>query len=230
MEIQQHSRREFLTGIAVFSTAFGMRAVFGRLSLSEEKNPEIVIGEKQLPESQLIGQTNLEYKKPQEAFQNIIEKIIINPNIAAKFERGLSTENLIEDLNIYYPIYKTVADAYGLNWVDIWVHHVEETIASRSKSDENPGHYGAMQRSLEFFGDDYVFSSFHGKGLNHLQNIKGIRYWHDPQEIATGTRIFADLINSNGGDLRKAYGKYVSDSTIGNFRYNLSQELKGILN
>lgn len=95
----------------------------------------------------------------------------------------------IEDVNMYYPIYRAVADKYRIPWYLLFIVHEAETGASAGKRGFAPDSYykGAMQLDPEWTGS---FMDGAAKGLKYLAKVPQ-RHSDDWKNIATGGRILS---------------------------------------
>lgn len=156
----------------------------------------------------------------QEELDIIIEKVKANKNLSYIFYRGLTQQNLIDDVTIYYPICKTVGDAYGLDWTLLFTILEEETAASRQI--ENGIYVGAMQIGPNY-SDDYINGAFYGMGLGYLENSPGQRHPTDAKQIAGAARIITDHMKVPGGSILGALESYGPDAGV---RLGMASTLK----
>lgn len=88
-------------------------------------------------------------------------------------ESGKFSDKEIEDIKMYYPIYKAVADQFHIDWYLIWINHEAETGASRSTiafNGKTYPYFGGWQRNVITWPKEYVDAAF--KGFEYLQSIK----------------------------------------------------------
>lgn len=97
----------------------------------------------------------------------------------------------IKDVEIYYPIYKDVADKYKIDWYLLFIVHEKETGASAGKNGFKSDSYyiGAMQRDPNVWGDDYVETA--SEGLEHLAKLPQ-REENDWSDIAAASKSLRD--------------------------------------
>lgn len=93
-----------------------------------------------------------------------------------------------KDINLYYPIYKPIADKFNIDWYLIFIVHEKETGASAGTRGFLPSSYykGAMQRDPILWDEDYVKEAV--KELEYLKDLPQ-RHSDDWREIATGAAI-----------------------------------------
>lgn len=93
-----------------------------------------------------------------------------------------------KDINLYYPIYKPIADKFHIDWYLIFIVHEKETGASAGTRGFLPSSYykGAMQRDPILWDEDYVKEAV--KELEYLKDLPQ-RHSDDWREIATGAAI-----------------------------------------
>ena len=112
------------------------------------------------------------------------------------------------DINLYYPIYKLIADKFNIDWYLIFIVHENETGASAGwRGFTSESYYkGAMQRDPNIWTEDFV-----DKAAEGLEDLAGFpqRHKDDWREIAAGAAILERNIvqyKSEGNDtaVRKA--------------------------
>jgi hypothetical protein len=170
------------------------------------------------------GQTT-EAQAPSNDLPRILEKVKANQNLSYIFNRGLTQQNLIDDLTIYYPIFKAVGDVYGLDWELLITIAEEETTASRNLGDGST-YAGIEQRQISKYSDEYAEEALTMKGLESLKNIKGVRHPEDAREIAAMARIIIDKMKETDGTILGALRSYGPD---GQLRLDIVYQLKEAL-
>lgn len=135
------------------------------------------------------------------------------------------TKEHFEDLEMYYPIYKTAAEKYGIDPKILWYFHQQETTSSRDPltnvvrtvrdydemgrvTMENTVGY-AMQLDQNFYGASYVKEAFNG--LEYLLQVK-TRYPNDAEQIAGAARKIAEDLKTTKGDFLAAFRMYCAHS------------------
>ncbi len=95
-----------------------------------------------------------------------------------------------EDVEIYYPIYRAVADKYKLDWYLLFIVHEAETGASSGKRGFAPGaqYEGAMQLDRATWSQEYIESAV--KGLKRLARLPQ-RHSDDWKNIAAAGKILS---------------------------------------
>ncbi len=73
----------------------------------------------------------------------ILKKVRENPSI-------FDTENDIEDLQMYYPIYRAAEEKTGVDWFVLWVMHQQESTVSRDPNAFGGYYAGSMQRDPNY--------------------------------------------------------------------------------
>lgn len=98
------------------------------------------------------------------------------------------SKKYIKDVKIYYPIYKTVADKYNMDWYLLFIVHEKETGASAGTRGFLQSSYykGAMQRDPNTWDQGFVNKS--AKELGDLAHLPQ-RHKDDWKEIAAGAAI-----------------------------------------
>lgn len=61
--------------------------------------------------------------------------------------KNLTIEQQVEDLQIYFPMYKAAEITYNVPWELLWIIHAHESAVSRDPYPERSGYRGAMQIS-----------------------------------------------------------------------------------
>jgi len=137
-------------------------------------------------------------------------------------------KRLIEDVEIYYPIYKAVGDKYSLKWYLLWIVHEEESTASADPKafERTTGPVGAMQINLSYYNVDHA-----GDGLEYLAVLPQ-RHPNDWKDITGGASILATSVEHYsylGKDLpiEFALERYSSVRT-GEYRFAIYEEYKKI--
>lgn len=139
-----------------------------------------------IPHSSLI----VELPKPiSKAEQKKLDQKMELEEIVEVMENNHDTfpKKYINDVEMYYPIYKDVADKYNLDWYLLFIVHEKETGASAGKNGFKPDSYyvGAMQRDPNVWGDDYVKKA--SEGLEHLAMFPQ-RHENDWSDIAAASK------------------------------------------
>lgn len=103
----------------------------------------------------------------------------------------LFNKKKIQDVRMYYPIYKAASDKYDLDWFLLFIVHEAETGASRGEKGFAPDSYyvGAMQRDPNIWSDEYVKKS--ADGLEKLAKLPQ-RHKDDWKEIAAAAHMLSD--------------------------------------
>lgn len=132
-------------------------------------------------------------KKYRSELPGIINKITPNPQE-------------IEDLQIYYPIYRAAQDRFGTPWYLTWIVHEAESTASRNPNafKENCLQCGAMQRNIRYHPQEDVDRA--NIGLEYLQKIPTRSKKWDTTDIvwaASALRQWQDTTGSVLGSLGK---------------------------
>lgn len=106
-----------------------------------------------------------------------------------------------DDVRRYYPIYRAVADKFGIDWYLLFITHEAETGASAGKRGfaEDSYYKGAMQLDPNVWSQAYIEKA--SKGLTYLANIPQ-RHEDDWMQIAAAGNILRDDIR-----VHKSYGK-----------------------
>ena len=117
--------------------------------------------------------------------------------------KDIFKDKYIEDIKIYYPIYKEVADKFDIDWYLLFIVHEAETGASAGERGFAKDSYykGAMQIDPNIWTSDYVKNAT--KGLEDLKNIPQ-RHSDDWSNIATAGNILADNLHKyeNNGNIK----------------------------
>lgn len=100
------------------------------------------------------------------------------------------SEKKREDLKMYYPIYKPVADRFEIDWYLIFIVHEAETGASAGTRGFAADSYykGAMQLDPNIWDQDFIKGA--SKGLKYLSVIPQ-RHEDDWMQIAAGAKILS---------------------------------------
>jgi len=154
------------------------------------------------------------------AMSKVISEMQKRPDVFSK--------RVIEDVEIYYPIYKAVGDKYGLKWYLLWIVHEAESTASIDPKafERTTGPVGAMQINLSYHNVDHA-----GDGLEYLATLLQ-RHPNDWKDIAGGASILARSIK-NYSYLHKdlpievALERYAS-VRAGEYRFAIYEEYKKI--
>lgn len=180
-EIQELMNYEkWITESAVVRPADEIKAAFVEPTQNEQIKPEMtVMG------AQLLEKYNVEL-----------------PEILLRL--GLDSIKT-EDLEMYYPIYRTAQDKYGVPWELMWIIHEAESTASRNEAAfENNIHYGAMQRALEFHPQEDIDRA--NVGMEYLQTLP-VRHFDDAAEIVWAAAAVAEWAGEEK-DYARALYKY----------------------
>jgi hypothetical protein len=118
----------------------------------------------------------------------------------------------IEDVKMYYPIYKAASEKYDIDWFLLFIVHEAETGASRGDRGFAPDSYyiGAMQRDPNVWPDFYVEKS--ADGLEELAKLPQ-RHKNDWKEIAAAAHMLSDNFH-NYKDQGESRGKAVLKALI----------------
>jgi hypothetical protein len=105
-----------------------------------------------------------------------------------KEHKNIFSDKYVQDVKMYYPIYKAVGDKYHMDWYLLWIVHENETGASAGWRGFVPESYykGAMQRDPNTWDQDFVNNA--AKGLEDLAKLPQ-RHQDDWKEIAAGAAI-----------------------------------------
>jgi hypothetical protein len=110
-------------------------------------------------------------------------------------KQNLFSKSMIEDVTVYYPVYKAVADKYGLKWYLLWIVHEQESSASRNPKafdGSSAPHLGAMQINDKNYPNLDLKNA--AEGLEDLEKFQTIHPERDLQDIAEGGLILhADI-------------------------------------
>lgn len=155
-------------------------------------------------------------------WEHVWETVGTNPDFSAQDR---------EDIKLYYPIYSAVGAKYDISWYLLWIIHEQETTASFSQSafEQGHAHYGAMQRSVAFYGEDAVNEA--SAGLDALALLPQ-RHLDDWREIAfAGWKLRRDIDSATGeGSSEPVLGALYAYSAAGpaNYRWQLYQTYRNI--
>jgi hypothetical protein len=144
------------------------------------------------------------------------------PNILMKLN---ADPQQTEDLKMYYPIYRAAQDKSGVPWYLTWIVHEDESSASRNANAFilGSGHYGAMQRAVEFHPDSDIERA--SAGYSFLKDLPQL-HPDDWREIVWGAEALSEYIQSSGstlgglerysaaGPAQTRYGKYLRAENI----------------
>lgn len=120
-----------------------------------------------------------------------------NGESAVLSKMGSFNPKLTSDVAMYYPIYKAVADKYGIDWYLLWIVHEAESGASDSVRAFNGGsapYYGAMQRNVYIWSQNYVNTA--ASGLDSLASLPQ-RHPDDWKEIAAAGLMISTNIRDH---------------------------------
>lgn len=137
----------------------------------------------------------------------------------------------VQDISMYYPIYQAASEKYGLDWYLLWIIHKEESTVSFSVRAFEPGHehYGAMQRTLSLYSKDDVHLA--AQGLESLATLPQ-RHSDDWEEIVwAASKIRADQKYAKSLGIKNILlASLQSYSALGpaNYRYELYQNYQPV--
>ena len=94
--------------------------------------------------------------------------------------KNLSREQQRKDFNMYFHMYWAAKEKYEVPWQLLWIAHIHETVVSRDPDPTRSGFVGAMQRSSQFYPQEYVDDAI--LGWEHL-GLLPQRYPDDFREI-----------------------------------------------
>lgn len=136
---------------------------------------------------QKLSPAQIREKQVKSELSNILKIMSEHPRVFSKKKK--------EDIKIYYPIYRAVADKYKLDWYLLFIVHEAETGASSGKRGFVPDaqYQGAMQLDRNTWSDDYIQKAT--KGLKYLAKLPQ-RHSDDWEQIAAGGKIL-------GANIRK---------------------------
>jgi hypothetical protein len=179
----------------------------------EDDKPNLLIPysilEKASPVQRPILKEEITKPKVNNELNDVISTMEENNNIFS--------DKYIQDVKMYYPIYKTVADKFDIDWYLIWIVHENETGASAGWRGFTPESYyvGAMQRDPNIWPQSFVDKA--ADGLEALAKLPQ-RHENDWKEIAAGAAILDRNIDQykNRGDskdvaVNKAFMLYSAD-------------------
>lgn len=160
-----------------------------------------------LPGKDLLIQNQQEEQKKNDSLtevEGVIRRLYSHPDIFGQEK----LDQYVEDLKMYYPIYKVAADYYQLPWYLLWIIHEAESDASRNEAAflPNATHYGAMQRSRIYHPDEVV-----NKISSRFSLLAFLpqRHWDDWREIVwAAAKISEDMEKT--GSLNLALYRYSS--------------------
>lgn len=141
----------------------------------------------------------------------------------------------IEDVKIYYPIYKAAAEKYDIDWFLLYIVHEAETGTSRGEKGfaQDSYYVGAMQRDPNVWSNSYVNKS--ADGLEELSKLPQ-RHKSDWKEIAAAAHMLSDNFHkyedqgdSRGKAILKALIRY-SAEVHARERFELYKEYNKIFN
>lgn len=125
---------------------------------------------------------------PAEKRQQKIRQDLVEINLILDANSNIFSDKYKADINLYYPIYKPVADKFKLDWYLLFIVHEKETGASAGKRGFAPDSYyvGAMQRDPNTWSESFVKQA--SRGLEYLKDLPQ-RHSDDWREIAAGAAI-----------------------------------------
>ncbi len=118
--------------------------------------------------------------------------------------KDLFSEKYIQDVEMYYPIYKAVADKYKIDWYLLWIVHEKETGASAGTRGFAQDSYYKDAMQIAPFWQKYADQA--SKGLEDLKKLPQ-RHKNDWEQIALGAWILNRNIDKkieNGGSMDDA--------------------------
>ncbi|MEX2007791.1 MAG: hypothetical protein WD992_03385 [Candidatus Levyibacteriota bacterium] len=181
----------------------------------------------ELPTNEEINnpESSLTNEQIQNELAEILKKLDQNPKLPSVLKRGFEKRHFVEDLKIYYPIYRRVALAYEIPTMLLFSQHLIETGASRKIN--NSLYVGAMQRDPRpgYWPDEFANEAFYGKGLEDLAKVPGQRHPTDAREIAAGAKILRIKIDSKGS----IYGALKAYGAAADYRFNVYNALSQTL-
>ncbi len=107
----------------------------------------------------------------------------------------------IEDLEIYYPIYRAGQDRFGTPWYLTWIVHEAESTASRNPNafDENCIQCGAMQIDSRYHPKEDIDRA--NVGLEYLMAIPTRYAKWDTTDIIWGASALKEYVDQTGSVL-----------------------------
>lgn len=144
------------------------------------------------------------------------------PDILTKINADLQQ---VEDLTMYYPVYRAGQDRYGVPWELTWIIHQEESSVSRNKAAfESSIHYGAMQRAVQFHSiEDRDRANV---GLEFLAALP-VRHFDDAAEIILADAEIAEWAGPPK-DYQKALFRYSAAGPAAE-RFQRFEQLEAVL-
>lgn len=163
----------------------------------EDLTPKTIIEFPKTPVEPTLSPAEIRAKQIASELTNVQRTMSEHPSIFGKKK--------IEDVGIYYPIYRAVADKYKLDWYLLFIVHEAETGASAGKNGFVPGRefYGAMQLDRNTWSQDYINKA--AKGLGYLAKFPQ-RHDDDWKQIAAGGEILSTNV--------KRYKKLGKDKSV----------------
>ena len=149
------------------------------VTLDELKHEIKIVEIKELKQPNSQGNPELSKTIPKEDVR--IHALSVEPQMSHDQTKELETiiskmsarpelfgQRQIEDIKLYYPIYKTVAERYNFKWYLLWIIHEAESTASRDPNAFNgkSGHVGGFQRDPKSWTQSIVEEA--SKGLEDL--------------------------------------------------------------
>lgn len=115
------------------------------------------------------------YENKLDVYLNSIEEEYrVNKKVVEKVDvmygfKEMNQQKIIEDYQLYFPIYKAGHIKYGVPWFLLWLIHEQESGASVHPNPESSGYVGGMQRDTRFYKNNYVKEAADGwEMLNKL--------------------------------------------------------------
>lgn len=111
----------------------------------------------------------------------------------------------IEDLTIYYPIYRAGQDRFGVPWELTWIiHQAESTVSRNPAAYDCKIHCGPMQRAVAFHPQEDVDRA--NVGMEYLGTLP-VRHSIDAAEIVWASAAIAEWAGEQR-DFQRAFLKY----------------------
>lgn len=157
-----------------------------------EPKPQVPQVVEKLPLPQMTAEGAQLIEKYREELPEILLKLNADPQ-------------QIEDLTIYYPIYRAAQDRYGVPWELTWiVHQAESTVSRNPAAFTSNIHYGAMQRAVAFHTIEDRDRA--NRGLEFLGALP-VRHFDDAPELILGVAEISEWAGEQM-DFQRALLKY----------------------
>lgn len=147
-----------------------------------------------------------------------LEQIVAKNDIFSGF-KYFTSEQRIDDLNRYFPIYRAADLKYQVPWLLLWIMHADETAVSRDLNPNQGQHRGAMQIDVS-----YKYLDEATLGWEFLADLPNQRYADDWKEI-----LKAGLYIRNEAETRYKPEMEDGESVLEVVRYNYSASKYGKL-